>query len=786
MAILNTLLEITIYSGVIVIITMLLKTVFKRRMSPWLHYAVWLVLIARLMLPVTVESGFHVFTAPAQVQSETTAIPQAQTDITSAEPANKVNYGYQPQPVKKLDSDTSASSPVSSAAPVTNKPLSTEDVLLIAWSSGAGISILYIILLYGTLRHRVRKNAAEPSAHLLALFDDVKTDMNIRARLKLVCQYDYGTPALLLPRTVLMPVDTLVTMDDEQVRFALRHELTHYRHRDHLTCLLLCVLNAVYWFNPFVWLAFRQMRTDMEVACDGAVVKMLDVPQKSRYASLIVKLFAQPPQRQLVLGMAQGDAKKIAEQRVRGIFKEAKSHKSVKFISALVAVLLLLTCFTTACQPTPETPPVVKKGNLDSVISKNPTPETPSAIPEPSAKDPINWRDQYVDDKGIFHVNIKAIVETPDVTAYPIIEMKRVSFTDEQLQKVVSTFFGNEPIYNGNVPRTKEQIADDIIQLEGRHDEMIDSGNADFYEQNLNLLNEAYNRAPETVALEPAKAVWSDEDPSFVNIMASNNNKLAYIQGAASVSKDRYSCLEYNIKGSYYHEISELSEQPSGVKMSEQDALSLAGQALESIGLENMMLEAKLVGSRIDNPLNTTDQCYIFYYTRTTDNIPFTYVNNYNSDNVGDTVDAYAPHLYKEYISISINDDGIVNFRWENPYEEVTRISDNANLLDFEQIKQIFMKQMQREAAGRNEYYDKTEIVSDEVNVYKVSLGYMPTVEKNNYDTYICVPVWNFFATSSINYEDGTVNDEINSYFSYSIVTINALDGSLINGYLGY
>ena len=70
----------------------------------------------------------------------------------------------------------------------------------------------------------------------------------------------------MLPRTILMPVDTLVAMNDEQVKFALRHELMHYKHRDHLMCLLLSVLNAVHWFNPFAWLAFRQMRSDMEVS----------------------------------------------------------------------------------------------------------------------------------------------------------------------------------------------------------------------------------------------------------------------------------------------------------------------------------------------------------------------------------------------------------------------------------------------------------------------------------------------------------------------------------------
>ena len=158
-----------------------------------------------------------------------------------------------------------------------------------------------------------------------------------------------------------MPLDALAAMNNEQTRYALRHELTHFKRGDHIVSILLSLLNAVYWFNPFVWLAFRQMRMDMETACDGAVVKRLDDKGRNRYAALIVSLFAQPVHRQIVLGMAQADARKVAEQRIRGIFMRGTSKRSVKLTAALMAAILLMTCFTTACQPTPEKEVVVAK-----------------------------------------------------------------------------------------------------------------------------------------------------------------------------------------------------------------------------------------------------------------------------------------------------------------------------------------------------------------------------------------------------------------------------------------
>lgn len=198
----------------------------------------------------------------------------------------------------------SASVDTTAATTTPAQTLSLPNIALLAWAAGAGAGLTYIMVLYGVLRRRIRRNAAPPTLGLAVLFDEIKTDMGIKARLRLVCQYEYGTPALLFPCTVMMPVDALVAMSDEEVRYALRHELMHYKRGDHIMSLLLSVLCAVYWFNPFVWLAARQMRTDMEIACDSAVVSRLDADGKSHYASLIVGLFARPVHRQLVLGMA--------------------------------------------------------------------------------------------------------------------------------------------------------------------------------------------------------------------------------------------------------------------------------------------------------------------------------------------------------------------------------------------------------------------------------------------------------------------------------------------------
>ncbi len=37
----------------------------------------------------------------------------------------------------------------------------------------------------------------------------------------------------------------------------------------------MCFLQILYWFNPLVWYAFKEMRIDREIACDISVLKSL-------------------------------------------------------------------------------------------------------------------------------------------------------------------------------------------------------------------------------------------------------------------------------------------------------------------------------------------------------------------------------------------------------------------------------------------------------------------------------------------------------------------------------
>lgn len=238
---------------------------------------------------MTLESGLHLFTLDhATAPSVASAKPVAQQstgDVASPE-------ADVPQMDGATAPQTQAANPAGTMAVKTAPQLSWQQWLLIIWVAGFVLVLGVSVTLMIQLRLRLRKLGCEPGEKTNALYEQIKSQMQIRGRVPLLLMPDINSPALTVepfPR-LLLPDRLLFAANAESMAFAMAHELMHYKRRDYLVCLLLLLLRAVYWFHPVAWGLFYLMRLDMETACDSMVVARFDRERKLSYVNLLLAL----------------------------------------------------------------------------------------------------------------------------------------------------------------------------------------------------------------------------------------------------------------------------------------------------------------------------------------------------------------------------------------------------------------------------------------------------------------------------------------------------------------
>ncbi|MCR5279581.1 MAG: peptidoglycan DD-metalloendopeptidase family protein [Lachnospiraceae bacterium] len=132
------------------------------------------------------------------------------------------------------------------------------------------------------------------------------------------------------------------TSDPKSLRFVLAHERCHIRRGDIYYKLLAYLILSVFWFNPFIWIAYKLFNLDMELSCDEAAVDMLGNGSQKEYAVALLSFSA--PGSSLLL--AQTDfADTDAKRRVKNIMNKKNLGLCSIFAGSILAVLIISLCF---------------------------------------------------------------------------------------------------------------------------------------------------------------------------------------------------------------------------------------------------------------------------------------------------------------------------------------------------------------------------------------------------------------------------------------------------------
>ena len=374
----DALVQVALYSAAITAGILLFRFIFKNRISSKLQYLMWWLLILRLLMPVTPDIGLH-------FNLQDMLLKQAhQAELPAPAPVLDVAPASVPSTQPSYESVAPEVQPNTDVAPSqhVNPAKSTDwySIVFVVWLLGAigflGWLIFVKLRYYESLQHLMAGGPRE----VYELYDMCCKELGVKPLPLWIVNKSmspgiafFGEPVLLVPLSLCG--------DESRLRFALLHELTHKKRGDHYMTLLLNILRAVYWFDPVVHLAFSELRSDMESACDSDVLAYIGHEQKRGYLTVILDMFSYDTEP--ILGMSQIRSKRMAKRRMKGAFMKSRTSPAFRAITLCIALIMSLCCFTTACQSAPEkdTPGMAAEQTAD------PSPK-PTLIPDPSAQEP--------------------------------------------------------------------------------------------------------------------------------------------------------------------------------------------------------------------------------------------------------------------------------------------------------------------------------------------------------------------------------------------------------------
>lgn len=283
-----------------IIIVVLLARMVLKRAPKIISYALWLVVLFRLLCPVSFEAPYSF-------------VPE---QIVSGEVTASLTSWYMD------DSQMNDDEIIADETPSTNvKERSSISIVNVVWVGGILLFALYSLVLLLKLKRQLVSSIPYKGNVYLSDYIDFPFVLGI------------VKPKIYLPST----------MPESEYAHTILHEMYHIARKDHVVKGIAFAALCIHWFNPLVWIAFILAMSDMEMSCDEAILNQAGEGVKAEY-SLSLLGFAGGKRYLPVTFLAFGEVSPKA--RIKNVLKWKKSSVVWRVGATVVAILIGVICLS--------------------------------------------------------------------------------------------------------------------------------------------------------------------------------------------------------------------------------------------------------------------------------------------------------------------------------------------------------------------------------------------------------------------------------------------------------
>lgn len=358
---LKILLSLSISGSLLIIILLLCKFIFKVRFSKQWQYYIWLIVIARLILPFAPETNImgsifnQIDSRLPQMELTTSSIKY---DIITDFDENEVSVDYQGHSTIDETSNDNMT--------VTNNVLSKSiQNIWLAWLIVMVALFIRKITVYQSFVKYI--NAGRVDVLDIEIWERVSKlveRVGVKKSVSIYTNSLISSPLLVgfFNPCIMLPTTELSNLDFE---YTILHELTHYKRKDMFYKWLVQSAICVHWFNPFVHLIGHEINRACELSCDEAVIRKLDKQGQLAYGDTLLNAMGMGGiYKDTIASITLYESQELLKERLGAIMKYKKASKIT--ISIMIVITLVLAVGATTMGAYATVPTELNKINNSS------------------------------------------------------------------------------------------------------------------------------------------------------------------------------------------------------------------------------------------------------------------------------------------------------------------------------------------------------------------------------------------------------------------------------------
>ncbi|MEA4815898.1 MAG: M56 family metallopeptidase [Lachnospiraceae bacterium] len=328
--------ETIISSSVLILALIIIRSLFRGKISHRLQYALWGIVLLRLFMPFSLFSSSlsvaNIFNNTFSVNTLYSLSEDIKSENETISEKNSAALSLNNTYSSALQKNSYFLSPQAGS-------ISLSFVLKLIWFLGSVVFSIWFIYVNLSFYIRLKK---------------MRVKYNYPGNLPVYMVKNIASPCLF---GIIRP-SVYITKPAAESRFLdniITHELCHYRHKDNIWAIFRCICIVIYWWNPFVWAAAMLSREDAELACDESVIAKTGENNRISYGHTLWETVNMKEQASGIICCATTmvSDKKAIKKRLGFILKK-QNHVIWAAITVLLTITLCIGCTFTGSKPDDE------------------------------------------------------------------------------------------------------------------------------------------------------------------------------------------------------------------------------------------------------------------------------------------------------------------------------------------------------------------------------------------------------------------------------------------------